>query len=123
MARIYLAIVGILYLLLSAWCSLQPAKTATSIGFDLRPGSGQSEYFTVYGGLQLALGIVFLLPLARPDFVSASLLTCLIVHASLAMMRTISLLLYGGITNPTWYFFATEWILFLATLGIWWKSR
>ena len=39
------------------WCALQPAKTADSIGFALRPGSGQSEYFTVYGGLQLALGL------------------------------------------------------------------
>ena len=102
---------------------LQPTKTASSIGFELRPGSGQSEYFTVYGGLQLALGLVFLLPLVRPEVLSASLLTCLIVHASLAIMRTISLLMYTGVTNPTWYFFATEWILFLATLGIWWKSR
>ena len=86
MTRIYLAIVGVLYLLLALWCAMQPSKTATSIGLELRPGSGQSEYFTVYGGLQLALGLVFLIPLIRPEFLSASLMTCLLVHGSLAGM-------------------------------------
>ncbi|TWU29626.1 DUF4345 family protein [Bythopirellula polymerisocia] len=123
MTRTYLAIVGIIYLLLALWCALQPTKTAGSIGFELRPGSGESEYFTVYGGLQLALGLVFLLPMVRPEFTSASLLVCLLVHASLAIMRTLSLLLFSGVANPTWYFAATEWILFLATLGFWWKNR
>lgn len=123
MTRIFLAIVGVIYLLLALWCALQPAKTADSIGFALRPGSGQSEYFTVYGGLQLALGLVFLLPLVRPELLSASLLVCLLVHGSLAIMRAISLVAYSGVANPTWYFAATEWVLFLATLGVWWKSR
>ena len=123
MTRFYLAIVGIIYLLLALWCVMQPTKTSNSIGFELRPGSGQSEYFTVYGGLQLALGLVFLLPLVRPEFLSASLLICLLVHGSLTLLRTISLLLFSGVTNPTWYFAVSEWILFLATLGFWWKRQ
>ncbi len=51
MERIFLAIVGAAYILLAGWCSLMPDKTSKAVGFTLQPGSGQSEFLTVYGGL------------------------------------------------------------------------
>jgi hypothetical protein len=123
MARIFLAIVGAIYILLAVWCMALPEKTAGSVGFTLKPGSGQSEYFTVYGGMQLALGLLFLLPLLRPEFVSTALLVSLVFHGCLVLCRSISIGLFSGIANPTWYFVATEWVLLLATLGFWWKSK
>jgi len=122
MARVFLIIVGAAYLLLAGWCMLQPTKTASSIGFELRAGSGQSEYFTVYGGLQLALGLIFLLPLLKPELLSFSLLSCLIVHGSLALVRTASLLMYRGISGMTWGFAAGELVLFLLSLALWFKQ-
>lgn len=44
MPRIFLAIVGLAYILLAAWCSLMPDKTSKAVGFTLQPGSGQSEF-------------------------------------------------------------------------------
>lgn len=123
MAKIFLAIVGIAYLLLAGWCMAQPSKTANSVGFELRPGSGQSEYFTVYGGLQLGLGLVFLLPLLRPEMLDFSLTACLLVHASLIMVRAISLFLYSGISSLTWGFAGLELVLCLVALVLWIKSN
>ena len=123
MARIFLAVVGAIYILLAVWCMAQPEKTAGSVGFNLKPGSGQSEYFTVYGGMQLALGLLFLVPVVWPDMLSTTLLISLVFHGCLVLCRTISFALFSGVANPTWYFAASEWVLLLATLGFWWKSR
>lgn len=123
MARIFLAVVGAIYILLALWCMAQPEKTAGSIGFSLRPGSGQSEYFTVYGGMQLALGLFFVAPLVRPELLSLALLISLVFHGCLVLCRMISFALFSGVANPTWYFAASEWVLFLGTLGFWWKNR
>ena len=65
--KIFLAAVGAAYVGLAAWCAFRPAQASSSVGFDLRPGAGQSEFLVVYGGLELALGLAFLLPL---DFLS-----------------------------------------------------
>ncbi|GJM23910.1 MAG: membrane protein [Phycisphaerae bacterium] len=107
-ARIFTSIVGIAYLGFSVWCTLQPQKTASSIGFELKPGSGQSEYLVVYGGLQLALGCIFLLPLLRPDFLRNALLICVIIHGSLVLFRGISIGLYGRLDGTTYVLSALE---------------
>ena len=51
MERIFLTVIGVAYLLLAAWCTFAPARTSQAVGFDLKPGSGQSEFLVVYGGL------------------------------------------------------------------------
>ena len=100
----------------------QPAKTAESIGFQLQRGSGQSEYFTVYGGLQLGLGLVFLLPLIQSQSLSLVLTVSLVVHGSLILVRAISLCLYSGVRSMTWGFAVLELVLFLVTLLLWSKQ-
>lgn len=82
--------------MLAVWCAASLAKTSRSVGFDLQPGSGQSEYFVIYGGLQLALGLVFLWPHIRPEAEPFALTTCLIVHAAIVLFRTASFFLYPG---------------------------
>lgn len=116
MTRIFLAIVGVAYLVLSAWCSLATAQTSHAVGFTLQPGSGQSEYLTVYGGLQLALGLTFLWPLYRPSEVAFPLFLCLLIHGSLVTFRTASFILYTGIPATTYALAATEWLIFLTAV-------
>ena len=78
MDRIFLAVVGVVYLMLAGWCCLLPAETSNAIGFDLQLGQGQSEFLTVYGGLEVALGVVFLWPVYRPEEVTFPLFVCLV---------------------------------------------
>ena len=121
MARIFLAVVGLLYLGLAVWCSLAPATTSEKVGFELKPGSGQSEFLVIYGGLELGLALLFLLPLVRPEFLTGSLVACVLIHACLVLFRTISLFLYRDLEPITWKLAIGEWvILALAALCLAW---
>ncbi len=119
MARGFLALVGFLYLLLAGWCSLAPQRTSAKVGFDLHPGAGQSEFLVIYGGLELALALLFLAPLVRPQVLMHSLVACLIVHACLVIFRTASLLLYSGIGPTTYRLAVAEWVILLGAAGLW----
>jgi hypothetical protein len=116
--RIFLAVVGVAYLILAIWCSVRPAQTSQAVGFSLTPGSGQSEYFVVYGGMEFGLGIVFLLPLLHPEQASFALLACLIIHACLVLFRSLSFFQFDGIQMTTYFLAAVEWLIFLGALAV-----
>lgn len=100
-----------------------PDKTSKTVGFTLQPGSGQSEFLTVYGGLELALGIAFLWPLYRPAEVAFPLFLCLLLHGCLVLFRTAGFFLYSGISTTTYPLAATEWIIFIGAAILFWGKR
>lgn len=116
-ARIFLAIVGAAYLLLGVWCAAAPAQTSKSVGFNLEPGSGQSEFFTVYGGLEFAWGLIFLMPLAITDVTRPFLIACVVIHASAVIFRAISFFLFTGMGTTTYTLAGAEWVIFLASVA------
>ncbi len=120
MIRGFMTVVGAAYIVLALWCAIMPAQTAESVGYKLQPGSGQSEYFVLYGGVQMALGLAFLWPWFRPQdlsFVNA-LALCLIVHGTIVLFRTVSFGMYKGIGNTTLILAGVEWAIFLASVGV-----
>lgn len=121
--RMLLGLLGMIYVVLAIWCAAMPDETARSVGFILQPGSGQSEFVTVYGGFELALGLVFLWPMVRPEATAGSLRLCLLMHACLVFFRTLSFGLYEGIPSTTKYFAMFEWTIFLAALVAVLRSR
>lgn len=124
MARIYLAILALLYLILAAWCSWSPATVSEKAGLRLTPGAGQSEFLTVYGGLELGLALAFIVPVFRPEATQTVLLICVLIHGSLVVFRTASFLLYAGFTSTTYTLACCEWLLFVSSLIIsYWSSR
>lgn len=122
-ARVFLAIVGLAYLLLAGWCALRPDQTSASVGFTLQKGSGQSEFLTVYGGLEFALGVVFLLPLIRPANTSFALALCLWIHVCLVVFRSVGFVMFKEIPAMTCALASVEWIIFLGSTLIWWSGR
>lgn len=123
MTRIFLAVIGLVYVGLSIWCAFMPERTSKAVGFTLDRGAGQSEFLTVYGGLEMALGLLFLWPLFKPDQVAFPLLACLVVHLCLVSFRSAGFVLFSGIPTTTYYLAATEWIVFLAAAGLWWRDK
>lgn len=119
MQRIFLACVGAAYLLLAAWCVFQPARTSEAVGFKLIPGSGDSEYLVVYGGLQVGLGLVLLRPLLHTADTALCLWICIVIHASLVVFRTASLIAYSGIGFTTYSLAATEWVILISSIAVW----
>jgi hypothetical protein len=118
MARIYLAAVALLYLILAAWCSWAPAAVSEKVGLRLKPGAGQSEFLTVYGGLELGLALAFAIPIFRPDATQSFLLACVLFHGSLVVYRSAAFLLYTGFTSTTYSLACGEWLLFVSSLII-----
>ena len=114
--------VGLAYLVLAIWCASMPDETARSVGFELIAGSGQSEYFVVYGGLQLALGIAFLWPLWRKDDEEFALRLCCLVHSCLVVFRMVSLFRFSGIGEITLALAVVEWLILLAAIFVWRKA-
>jgi len=114
--RILLGGLGVVYILLAIWCAAMPEQTSKAVGFTLQPGAGQSEFITVYGGFELALGLIFLWPLFRPASLEGALRVCLLMHACLVLFRTSSFLLFEGIPATTKYFAIGEWLIFLLSL-------
>lgn len=117
-ARIFLAIVGAAYLFLGIWCSAAPAQTSKSVGFNLEPGSGESEFFTVYGGLEFAWGLIFLMPLVMTDTTRPLLIACVLIHGMAVIFRAISFFLFTGMGTTTYALAGVEWTIFLASAAL-----
>ena len=116
-AKSYLALVGAMYLGLAVWCTLSPAVTSQKVGFDIQPGSGQSEFLVIYGGLELGLALIFLMPLVYRESLRFSMLACILIHASLVAFRTVSLFIFSDFDGMTYNLATGEWIIFLAGIA------
>ena len=94
--------------------------TSASVGFDLHPGKGQSEFLTVYGGLEVGLGLVFLWPVVKRSDITFALHSCLVIHSGLVLFRSISFFCYTGFETATYVLAAIEWtiLVFSAILFI-----
>ena len=124
MPKVFLALVGLLYVGLAAWCVAQPETTSQKVGFTRNPGQGESEYLVIYGGLQLSLGLLFLLPLMRETALSTMLLACVIVHACLVTFRMYSFTQYSAFPKMTYQLATGEVvILVLSAVMLWLHSR
>lgn len=123
LARIYLIAVSAIYLALAVWCSVSPMSTSEKVGFELKGGSGQSEFMTVYGGLEFGLALVLLIPVFKQETVSYGVLACVLVHGSLCLFRTISLFSFSDIGPMTYKLAIGEWVIFLLGAAIWYFNR
>lgn len=121
--RIFLAVVGAAYVLLAAWCAVKPQQTSASLGYSLTNGSGRSEYFVIYGGLQAALGLMFLWPLWNPTVTAAALGACLILHGAIVVFRSTSFVLYGDVQTMTYMLAGGEWAILIGAAIVWWTGR
>ena len=124
MLRSYLSFVAVIYFALAVWCSLDPETTTKTVGFERIGGSGRSEFLVVYGGLELALAICFLLPWRFPEFAAPMLWACVVIHACLVVFRTVSFVCFTDISASTYKLAVGEWvILLLGMLVIYSQTR
>ena len=115
-SKIYLVLVGLMYLGLALWCTFAPATTSQHVGFELKPGSGQSEFLTIYGGLEFGLALIFLLAAYKTDMVSFGVIACTLLHCSLVVFRSAGFMLFSDFAPITYKLAIGEWVI--ALLGI-----
>ena len=116
--KIFLTLTGLTYIALSIWCTVAPATTSRKVGFDLIGGSGSSEFLVIYGGLEMAMGIIFLAPWIRSEWTYPALWACVVIHACLAIYRTIGFIQFEKIESLTYRLAIGEWLIFLVSLAL-----
>ena len=121
--KIYLTVVGLIYAALAVWCAVDPETTSQKVGFSLSGGSGQSEFLTVYGGLEFGMALMFLSPWFKDEFTLPMLWACLLVHASLVLFRTAGFLLFTNLEGMTYRLAIGEWVIFLLALIVLWFGK
>jgi hypothetical protein len=123
-AKCFLTLVGLLYAYLAIWCSVSPEITSTKVGLTRIEDTGRSEFLTVYGGLEMGLAFVFLLPWIGSQFTTGSIIACASIHGCLVLFRSISLFLYPNVAPMTQQLAIGEWVIFILSLAVlWWTTR
>lgn len=120
-AKYFLTVVALLYAYLAIWCSLSPEITSSKVGLERIEDTGRSEFLTVYGGLEMGLALVFLLPWLGTQHVMTAVLSCTLVHGALVFFRSISLWYYPKVSPMTQQLAAGEWVIFLLSLAVLWS--
>jgi hypothetical protein len=87
--------IGILYLLSGLWCALNPQVASEFLGYILT-NVGISEFFAVYGGLQVGLGVAMLIASIKTEYIEASLLFASITSLGLLVFRLIALVRFDA---------------------------
>jgi hypothetical protein len=90
---------GFLYLVSGLWCVFQLELVAGFIGFELLAEIGQSEFFTVYGGLQVGIGMSMLMTSLKAEYLEAGVYFSAIFSSFLALFRVSSFVVYGFIES------------------------
>lgn len=122
MAMAYLYLNALVYLLLAVWCAVAPARTAAAVGYTSLSRSGQVEYLTIYGGLQLGLAILFAW-FAWSQQMRTGLVLALALYVPIVLFRSIGLVRWWPVETTTLVLAAVEWLMLAVALWLWWQGR
>jgi hypothetical protein len=89
-----LRIVGLLYLSSGIWCVLNPVESATFLGLSFL-NLGIAEFYSVYGGLQLGIGMAMILSSLNEHFLPGGVFFSLVLSCGLMLFRVIAMLQFG----------------------------
>lgn len=122
MTAAYLYLNAAIYLLLAGWCTFAPARTAAAVGYTSLSRSGQVEYLTIYGGLQLGFAFLFAWFAWSQQF-RTGLVLAMALYLPIVLYRGIGLLRWWPVEPATLALAVVEWLLLAAALWLWWQGR
>ena len=115
MARLFLGLQVLLFIPYGLYCLVNPGMLAGSAGIQATSLTGTIELQTMYGGLQVAVGVMCLMGLLRKPFEQVALYALLFIFAGLAVVRVSLGLTQGDFSGYTVFAmsFETACLLFL----------
>lgn len=119
MTKTYLWVNAVIYVLFALWCTLSKEQTSLASGYLSLDNSGWSEYWVVYGGLQLGMAGFFAYlamnaPLYRPGLVFS-----LFIYTAIVAYRLVSLYLLWPVKPVTLGIATLESLLLLGAVASW----
>ena len=91
-----LRIIGGVYITSAVWCMLRLDVSAQALGFGFLQPAAQIEYFSVYGGLQLGLGVAMLAVSMQSQLILGGVFFSWVFSSVLAVCRLVALVLFDG---------------------------
>jgi hypothetical protein len=95
-SRLFLALSAALWFLYGLYCFVVPGALADGAGVAATTPTGTTELRAMYGGLQMALGVLAGLGLVRADLTRSALVGLGLVTAGLGSTRLLGALIGGG---------------------------
>lgn len=123
MPALYLYFNASLYAVFALWCALGLDRTSANLGYTALSNSGRSEYFTVYGGLQWGLALIFLYLALKPELHRAGVVVALALYAPIVLHRLISLMRFSPVEKLTLAVAGLEIALLVAALLLWFMGN
>ncbi|MDQ3495494.1 MAG: DUF4345 family protein [Pseudomonadota bacterium] len=123
MTPVYLWFNAAMYAVFALGCALRLDCTAQNLGYTALSNSARSEYFTVYGGLQWGLALVFVWLAFKPELHRTGLLVALALYAPVVLHRVISLLRFGPVETLTKAVAGLEIAMLVIAAALWFLDR
>lgn len=94
-ARIVLALNGLVFAGYGLLCLLVPTTLTSAAGLGMETTVALTEVRAMYGGLELAIGVLFLLAAMRASLLESGLIAGVTVFAGLGVARAFGIMLDG----------------------------
>ncbi len=117
----YLYFNSAIYLILALWCILLPEKTSKALGFELINSSGKSEYFVVYGALQIGLALFFAFTARQRQHQRIGIIFSLCLYLPIFLFRMISFYRWNEIGSTTFFTAVLEILLTFFAIFLYFK--
>ncbi|MDX2169604.1 MAG: DUF4345 family protein [Deltaproteobacteria bacterium] len=105
----FLGLSAALWFLYGLYCFFSPAALGAGAGVTFTSPTGLTELRAMYGGLQMALGFLAAIGLARPGLRQGAILALGVVTAGLGSTRLLGALIDGGWSAYTAMGLMFEW--------------
>ena len=99
--RIFLGLTGLGWFGYGLFCLLQPEQMASITGLATQTAFAVTELRTMYGGVQMAIGLVALYGALKPASTRWALQFQTVIYLGLAPTRTLSALATGDMSSYT----------------------
>lgn len=116
-ARIILAFYGLSFLVFGVWALIAPVSMARLIHFDLLDAMARTEFRAFYGGSEIALAVLLLVPLFRPEWTAPALILLCAASGSIALSRIAGMV--ADQASSGFLLIALVWELSAALLAAW----
>lgn len=123
MTALYLWLNAAIYAIFAILCTVRAAATSKSIGYLTTSSGGMAEYITVYGGLELGLGLMFAWLAYRPELHRTGIILSLALYAPIVTFRWISVARLSPVAGLTIGTGILETTMLLLAVSLWLAQR
>ncbi|MBT8131822.1 MAG: DUF4345 domain-containing protein [Gammaproteobacteria bacterium] len=116
-ARFVLGFYSLSFLVFGVWAVFSPTSMARFIHYDLLDGLARAEFRAFYGGTEIALAILLLVPFFKPQWTTAALVLLGVAGAAIGLSRLVGMI--ADQVGGNFLIIALVWELSAAVLAGW----